>query len=369
MEGKVRLMVLVLLCFAVCNSSRSPREKGLRLIQFNETYTQWMTAGQVDKLAQECGEGHHGGFFDITDHPYLSPEGLKVKVPHDFPTELKFEDYVLPIFPKISVQNLIDLNNGLTSYHTRYYTTQTGRQSAEWIASKFQEYSRGRSDVSVELFQHSWLQPSVIARITGRIRPDIIIVIGAHEDSINGGGVNRAPGADDDASGVCTILEAFRQLIDAGYVPEATIEFMTYSAEEIGLRGSQDIADAYQAEGKQVFAAMQFDMTFFNPTSGRGGIITDYVDPELTAFLRMLVAGYSTIPFINTACGYACSDHASWNRAGYAACHPSESPFNEINRALHTTRDTIDILDLVRGSEYVKIAIGFAVELGGIFSA
>jgi len=362
---------LVLLCFAVFISSRGvrgPRERGMRLIQFNETFTQWMTVADVEKLAQECGsEGHHGGFFDITDHQSLSPKGLKVKIPHEFPTELKFENFVRPLFPRISIQNLIDLNNAMTSYHTRYYTTQTGLQSAEWIASKFQEYAGGRSDVTVELFQHTWLQPSVIASIRGSLVPDIIIVLGAHEDSINVGATGRAPGADDDASGVCTLLEAFKQLMDAGYVPEATVQFMTYSAEEVGLRGSQDIADAYQAEGKQVFAAMQLDMTFFRPTSGRGGIITDYVDPELTAFLRMLVTGYSTIPFINTACGYACSDHASWNRAGYAACHPSESPFNEINRALHTTRDTIDILDIPRGSEYVKISIGFAVELAGIF--
>lgn len=39
------------------------------------------------------------------------------------------------------------------------------------------------------------------------------------------------------------------------------------------------------------------------------GIIRDFVSPEFSDFLALLVDEYSTIGFTDTQCGYACSDH------------------------------------------------------------
>lgn len=69
-----------------------------------------------------------------------------------------------------------------------------------------------------------------------------------------------APGADDDGSGTVTILEAYRALLAAEYLPETPVEFHWYSAEEGGLLGSQAIAQRYAEEGKQVKAMVQMDM-------------------------------------------------------------------------------------------------------------
>jgi leucyl aminopeptidase len=35
---------------------------------------------------------------------------------------------------------------------------------------------------------------------------------------------------------------------------------MAFSAEEVGLRGSQDIAESYAKEERNVYSMMQFDM-------------------------------------------------------------------------------------------------------------
>ena len=40
------------------------------------------------------------------------------------------------------------------------------------------------------------------------------------------------------------------------------------------------------------------------------GVITDNVDPDLTDFLRKLIDEYAGLPWVDTACGYGCSDHA-----------------------------------------------------------
>ena len=271
---------------------------------------------------------------------------------------------------QVSVENLVSTVGRLSTFHTRYYDSPTGVQAAESIRDQFKELSAGRSDIEVELVPHSFRQPSVRARIRGQgPHANEIIVIGGHEDSINQSGFGprpgeRAPGADDDGSGTATVIEVFRVLAQSGFRPDRTIEFMTYAAEEIGLRGSQDIAQHYRAENKQVVAALQFDMTAFPGESHEITMITDYVDPSLTRFVTKLIDEYVQIRWGEDTCGYACSDHASWNRAGYPSAFPFEAPTAEMNHALHTARDTIDRLDLAFGAAFAKIGVAFAAELG-----
>lgn len=38
---------------------------------------------------------------------------------------------------------------------------------------------------------------------------------------------------------------------------------------------------------------------------------------SLTEFNKKLVETYLDIPWVGTKCGYACSDHASFSKAGY----------------------------------------------------
>jgi leucyl aminopeptidase len=343
----------------------------LRCIEFNETYREWMPMSDVEKLAQECGKKGHGGFIDITDHPFLSSAGISDDV-RDRLAQLKYpinpthQKYVTALFPGISQIELQQYNDKLSSFFTRYYTTDTGRDAASFIKAEFEKGKAKNPAINVEFFSHSWKQPSVIARIPGQgDLADELVIIGAHEDSINGGATGRAPGADDDASGSSTVLEAFRVLVAAGYQPQRTVEFHTYSAEEVGLRGSQDIAAKYQKDGKVVYSMMQLDMTLYTKsgTTPQVGIITDYVNADLTAFLRKLVTAYSTLKSVDSQCGYGCSDHASWTKAGFSSCFPFESSFANRNSYIHSTQDDIAKLNIVHGVEFVKLALGFIVEL------
>jgi len=319
---------------------------------------------EVEQLVKECGANkQHGGFIDVTDHQDLSPKGLTAKVPQDFPTP-SHESIVDPLFSKISVEKLRHFNDKLTAFHTRYYTTDSGKFAAEWIATEFIAMKGSRSDITVELFPHGWKQCSIIARIRGSTNPDEIVIVSSHEDSISNASDSRAPGADDDASGTSTVLETFRVIVESGWIPDRTIEFHTYAAEEVGLRGSQDIASYYQKNSKEVYAQMQLDMTFFKSNPEEMGIVTDYVNADLTTFITQLAALYVEIPVKNTRCGYGCSDHASWYKAGYASSFPFETEFSKSNKAIHTNKDTLALLDLNHGVQFVRIALGFVVELG-----
>jgi len=348
-----------------------PSLKGqMRLIEFNETYRTWMSLKDVEEHSRECDKrNEHGGFIDVTDYPDMSPDGLASTIKQRlqalaFPSRVTHQAIVDELLPHLKIDQLREYDTTLSSFKTRKYDTADGEKAAHYIRDKFIQYSSGRSDVSVELFPHSWRQPSVIARIAGQgDHADEVVIIGAHEDSISS--TTDAPGADDDASGTSCVLEVFRILCEQGFVPDRTVEFHTYSAEEVGLWGSQAIANKYQSQGVAVYAQMQLDMTMFvrSGTTETFGIITDYVNAGLTEFLKELVTAYSELGFTTSKCGYGCSDHASWTKAGYASCFPFEGTMANGDPYIHTKNDLISYLSLTHGMEFSKVATGFIVEL------
>jgi len=356
------LVLLALIACSFAYEELSP--DSLRLLEFNESHREFLPFSYVQKHLVECGKtGKHGGFFDITDHQKVAP-AVTYRNAHAYPTNPAHEELVNRFIATMQKPNIATFNNMLTKRSTRYYTSQTGKDAAQDIYNTFIQYKNqhNRQDVKVDFFSHSWLQPSVIARIEGAgPNKNELVILGAHEDSISSSG--NAPGADDDASGVSVLLEAYRILLANGFIPDRSIEFQTYAAEEVGLRGSQDIANNYGGNNVNVYSMLQLDMTMYPSSTPRIGVITDFVDPSLTAFLRKLCTAYADIPFVDTRCGYGCSDHASWTRAGYQACFPFEAAFNNANPRIHTPNDLISYLSVDHGAEFVKVAVGYAVEL------
>jgi len=269
------------------------------------------------------------------------------------------------IIPTISVNNIQTNLNTFSAFNNRYYTSTTGEQSSNWLYNTARTYDASNSNITVTQFTHTWLQKSVIARIPGTGNSREIVVIGSHQDSINGlSPVNgRAPGADDDGSGSVTILEIFRVLVAANFRPELTVEFHWYSAEEVGLRGSQAIVSDYTRNNVAVRSMLQIDMDGYNRNENRIAIITDYTSSTLNAFVRKLVSAYATIPSIDSRCGYGCSDHASWNSVGIPASFPFEQQFNNINPEIHTADDTTAYISYDHIREFTRVGLGYVIEL------
>jgi len=93
---------------------------------------------------------------------------------------------------------------------------------------------RGTGEVNIGVAWRYVVRKSqnVVIRIPGTERPDEIIALSAHYDSVPMG-----PGAYDDMSGVAIVLEACRYF--ANHPPRRTMEFLLFGAEEKGLQGSQ----------------------------------------------------------------------------------------------------------------------------------
>ncbi|KIK65454.1 hypothetical protein GYMLUDRAFT_258206 [Collybiopsis luxurians FD-317 M1] len=344
----------------------------LRLIQLDsQKAPEWVTESRKIELKALGFK-----FFDITDNQDLgitvqSPTRVKSSFPSPNATEK-----VKPILKKLSTEGPKQNLQEFTHFRTRYYRSDTGRDSQQWLLSRIELITNETASASLQKFitfrefKHSWGQNSIIVRIEGSSTTDDgVVVIGAHQDSINMWPFLPAPGADDDGSGSVTILEAYRALLAADFKPVRTVEFHWYSAEEGGLLGSQAVAQDYASKSINVIAMSQFDMTAWvkRGTREEAGIIMDYVDQDLTKFNMELVNLYLDIPFVQTQCGYACSDHASWRKAGYPSTFTIESAFENSNHNIHSANDRIDISDEFSFDhmlEFSKLAVAFAVELG-----
>jgi leucyl aminopeptidase len=229
--------------------------------------------------------------------------------------------------------------------------------------------SASRVPYQIDFIDHrNTKQKSLRVRLPGHARAGEVVVLGGHFDSINqgwGGGSKLAPGADDNASGSSNLLETLRVLIQQ---PQAarTIDFYWYAGEESGLLGSAEIARAAKEQNAQIVAVLQLDMTLF-PGSGEFviGSMNDFTSAWLRDFLVSINDTYLKVRIVEDACGYGCSDHASWYRQGYPTLMPFEATMRQSNRQIHTANDIVSNASSFRHSlVFSKIALIFAMEIG-----
>jgi len=246
----------------------------------------------------------------------------------------------------------------LSANHTRFHSSPTGQQVANQLTTLYRALAQGREDVEILSFDHGSITPqdSLIVRIKGTTRPNEVVVLGSHLDSVNrwGGSSERSPGADDNASGTSTNLEVFRVLMEQGIRPQRTIEIHAYAAEEIGLKGSQDIAAKYKAQRVEVISMVQFDMNIYSAAAAaKIWLVSNNTNADLNTSLTNLIDSYVSLPWGTKVLSGGNSDHYSWTRNGFAAAFPFEDPAN-YNDHIHTSDDTIE------KSGRIDQAVGFA---------
>lgn len=290
-----------------------------------------------------------------------------------------------PWLDQVAEANIHATITSLSAFRNRYYASSYGQQAAEWIRDSWQALAAGRSDVTVELFTDCSTcstQPSVIMTLQGHELADDVVVVGGHLDSINqsgGGSQQLAPGADDDASGIATITEIARIALASGWQPRRTIKFMGYAAEEVGLNGSEAIAASFAADGINVVGVLQLDMTNYKDgTAYDMQRISDHSNSALKAYFGDLFAAYLTprgLVLSDLACGYGCSDHASWTAQGFPAGMMFEAgrprtPGNPWDLGdfpyIHTSGDTLANMDnsAQHSVKFAQFGLAFIGELG-----
>lgn len=341
-------------------------EQLMKLSRYN--HTQGKCAG-YEALTFEDAQNAKNILMDLQDMNqkiyYASPM-LKNQ-------EIIFNNDYQNIINQASPEELKKTIQWLSSYPNRYNRAPNPNVHVYDLKTKLEEWLKDAPwKYEISVIDHtSTKQKSLSLKILGTRAPNEVIVLGGHLDSINQGffgipipGMDKAPGADDNASGSSNLIEALK-LLKQQKSFERTVEFYWYAGEESGLLGSAEIAKDAKAKAKKIIAVLQLDMTLY-PGEGEQvmGLMTDFTSPWLRAILTQLNNLYVKARFIESQCGYGCSDHASWHRQGFHAVTPFEATFNSMNNNLHTERDVLDSKSsLTHSNSFTKFATLFALHL------
>jgi leucyl aminopeptidase len=282
---------------------------------------------------------------------------------------IRHQQQVKALSAEVDENQIVATILALSQFATRYYDTESGLAAPRWIHERWQEHAAGRGDITVQLLDHAnFDQQSVMLTIPGSTTPGEVVILGGHLDSRGswGGSGNRAPGADDDASGIATLTEILRLLIAGDFRPERTVIFIGYAAEEVGLRGSQELAARFRRERQQVVGVMQLDMTNYQGSAEDIVLMRDNTSASLSEFVTRLIDTYVGVRWSYDQCGYACSDHASWHRQRFPAVMPFEARMGQYNPHIHSAGDTLEVSDgrAVHALKFARLGLAFAVELG-----
>lgn len=332
---------------------------------------------RLDQLNQFIHQNKHrcGGYFAFGSpeeaRSYLQKSQLASLAASFVAPPIAQQSTVNALLPQLNSAGITQVITDLSNFTNRYYTTSSGKAGADWIFDRWSALGSGKSWIKVSKVAHTgYNQPSILLEMTGSEKPNEVVVLGGHLDSINSAGTTettRAPGADDDASGIATLTEIIRVLASNNLQPKRSLRFYGYAAEEVGLRGSKDIATKAQSAATNVIAAMQLDMTNYKGGADDIVLMTDYTNSALNSYVQKLISTYQpTLVQSTDVCGYGCSDHASWHNAGYAATMPFEAKFANDNKKIHTVNDTLANSDSTgaHALKFAKLGLSYAVELG-----
>lgn len=265
------------------------------------------------------------------------------------------------LIPDVSEDRLRATLSQLATYPTRNTNTEYCTQSAEWIASEFRKIpgmqvelmkypvKKGRRIVAdKDVFQ-------VVATLPGSNQKRVLM--GGHFDTINLGGdpmTVKAPGINDDGSGVAATLECARVMAQGSW--KNTLVFVAFSGEEQGLFGSTALAARAVAEKWEIEGLLNNDTI----GASQAGKLKDKKRVRLFSEDSEKHNGREMARWIEYVCrgkvkGFAPwlvyrkdrfqrgGDHTPFNNAGFNAVR-----FVEAVEALdrqHTEKDTLDSID------------------------
>ncbi len=257
---------------------------------------------------------------------------------------------------EISADRLMADVKALSAIHSRQVNSATIGRAAEYIHDQFTA-AGGRLVVTYDEFPLAFngintTQRSVIATLPGSDPSAGIVLVCAHYDSRTTDlkdATSRAPGANDNATGVAGVLELARVM--ANETPRPTMMFVAFSAEEVGRKGSIHFVEQARAHGETFRGVIALDIigNSGGSLSPEGSLRLFSTSPEgwPSRLLGRAVAAQALTYFpgfgveVEDALDrpHRYSDHVSFSEAGFPAIRliqPAEDPHN------HSGEDTAD---------------------------
>jgi Peptidase family M28 len=275
---------------------------------------------------------------------------------------------------KNNIRNKID---SLTSFHNRHSKSTNIDKAAEWIMNELKQLD---NSVTYHEYVHDNHQlKNVVYHKQGTINETLLFC--AHYDTILNSRPDdieaRAPGADDNASGVSSLLEVSRIIskLDLEY----SLRFVFFSGEEQGLWGSTHYAQMIKERNEELYAVVNMDMcaepgflatkstTNVDIDDGTTGSVSTNNEASQTLGEKMEQMAMGYVPTLSVDYDpIDASDYMPFEARGYVCIGAYDGSAVSGNSHYHSETDLPSNLDLDLLTSVTKMVLAFALSEGRV---
>lgn len=291
----------------------------------------------------------------------------------DFPVIIEENAIIREMMNQVDMDSLQATVQHLQDYQSRYWSSTNAFNASDWITGRMA--ALGLEVEQQGFYASTWFgsgqaAPNVIGIQRGTLYPDVYVVCGSHFDSFTwsapSGG--NAPGADDNATGVASVLESAR--IMTQYEFEYSIVYCAFGCEEMGLYGSEAYAERCHQQEMEILGYFNNDMNgYLNPGDP---IHIDCIYPNSVAPIGNYYMNVGSVYFPDLQIRHVDfdegdSDHTSFNNNGYMGIYPFED-YQNYSPYIHTTNDLIgtSVNSWEMSQQYCRMNIGCLAELANL---
>jgi hypothetical protein len=278
---------------------------------------------------------------------------------------LAVDESINSVISSISRNNIERWINELASFHTRHTKSKHIDDVADWLKKELEQ----NTQISVSFHNYKeagYNLKNVICEKAGS-SSDKIILVCAHYDSRmeNLEDMNsRAPGADDNASGVAVILEVARLISNLNLGKKIQLAF--FSGEEQGLWGSTHYAKQLKDDKTNLYRLINLDMVGFPPPNGKHTVTLERDignsvatnDEESQTFADMMQQMTLDNTDLDVIFGAIYdSDYMPFEALGYVTTGIYDGGATLENRHYHSVTDEISYVDMDYVVSITKIVL------------
>ena len=266
------------------------------------------------------------------------------RLTRNFPQVTEENHAIREMLDQVSITTMQESVQHLQDYGSRLWASDGAYAASDWIAEQMRSLGL---EVEQQPFELNLgfggdPAPNVIGIQRGTVYPDTYVVTGCHFDSFTYEaliGLGGAPGADDNATGVATVLESARILTPFEF--EYSIVYCSFGTEELGLYGSEAYASRCQQQGMDIIGYFNNDMNGYLREGDPIHIDCIYpntVEPIGAFYMNIGSVYFPEVPIRHVTFSEGDSDHTSFCNHGYMGIFPFED-YENYSPNIHTTND------------------------------
>ncbi len=268
---------------------------------------------------------------------------------------------IASIVERVTQSNIEMWVKSMSTFHTRHTLSTQLEQIATYLHDEFSNI--GYLDTGFHQYiKNGSIYKNVVCTKNGIVNNNRVLIVCGHYDScakpFSDANV-KAPGADDNATGIASILEIARILYDVELKDE--IQFVAFSGEEQGLWGSTAYAQHLQDTDTNLIRLINLDMVGYSPPDGHVIVeydmgnkqsVNDEESRQYGQLMAQMAVHHTSLSTVHA--NIENSDYMPFEERGYVVIGAYEGGHNPY---YHTSKDTPENIDYKYVADITKMVL------------